>query len=318
MIQQQMMSLQPGQGLGSLPQLPTSPPRVGTNALLGLGPSISSLLTPGLNIGNQPLSLASQTFQQPASYADQLSRLRVQDYGSQSILLTGVNQGLTADRVQLILEEQSLVNLLRQQQLQQQVQFPPSQASPFAILSRARPPNQRQERIPPVATPISSAPLPPREPHSPLPKVVSHKDDDTVLSGHQVLLRKQIEAFEADQHDSATHTRGRNKAIILHQVGIRCRHCGHRPVNERAKGSTYYPTSVMGLYQAAQNMCHTHMQSGICKDMPQEIKDEFVELLKTKYLYVGAGRAYWARTAKGIGLYDTEEGIRFSVNSHET
>ena len=58
-------------------------------------------------------------------------------------------------------------------------------------------------------------------------------------------------------------------------------------------------------------MCTTHMQCGLCSEMPDEIKNEFARLLATKVASSGAGRPYWAESAKRLGLVDTEEGIRF-------
>jgi hypothetical protein len=63
-----------------------------------------------------------------------------------------------------------------------------------------------------------------------LPAVLARPEDAFKVSRHQVLLRHQIEAFQATEADVSTHTRGRNKPIKLGQVGIRCRHCAHLPV----------------------------------------------------------------------------------------
>lgn len=148
-----------------------------------------------------------------------------------------------------------------------------------------------------------------------LPCVLAQADDTVKLSSHQVLLRHQIEAFEASEDDLLTHTRGRNKPIQLGQVGIRCRHCARVPVSRREKGSTYFPATTLGLYQAAQNMSTTHMQSGLCPEMPDSIKEEFARLSGSKLASSGAGRPYWAASAKKLGLIDTaEKGIR-SVKS---
>jgi hypothetical protein len=144
-----------------------------------------------------------------------------------------------------------------------------------------------------------------------LPCSLARPDDALKLSSHQVLLRHQIEAFQATKDDVTTHTRGRNKPITLGQVGIRCRHCSFLPVARRQKGSTYFPATTQGIYQAAQNMSTTHMQCGLCNEMPDSIKHEFARLLCTKATSSGAGRPYWAKAAKQMGLVDTENGIRF-------
>lgn len=144
-----------------------------------------------------------------------------------------------------------------------------------------------------------------------LPVTLAVPEDNQKLSSHQVLLRNQIEAFKATDDDLTTHTRGRNKPIKLGQVGIRCKHCARLPVARRQKGSTYFPASLHGLYQAAQNMNTTHMQSGLCTEMPPEYKQLFSEAMNNKVSSSVAGRPYWAKTAKQLGLIDTEDGIRF-------
>ena len=148
-----------------------------------------------------------------------------------------------------------------------------------------------------------------------LPFLIALPEDKEQLSAHQVFLRQQIEVFRATEDDVLTHTRGRNKPISLGQIGIRCRHCAHLPVAKRQKGSTYFPSAVIGLYQAAQNMSTTHMQCGLCSAMPNQIKLLFANLISTKVAGSGAGRPYWGRAAKRLGLVDADNGIRFIRDS---
>ena len=143
------------------------------------------------------------------------------------------------------------------------------------------------------------------------PVTLAIPEDTRKLSEQQVFLRHQIEAFQAGEDDTSTHTRGRNKPIVLGQVGIRCKHCAHLSVVQKQKGSTYFPASLMGLYQAAQNMSTSHLQSGACQSMPAEVKEKFVALSTVKAGSSGAGRPYWAQAAQKLGLVDTEDGIRF-------
>jgi len=182
--------------------------------------------------------------------------------------------------------------------------FPPSrlQAEESLVPSRSQPFFSL-----PSASPSSSNGFP-----ACLPVILARPEDGFKLSSHQVFLRHQIEVFQATEDDVSTHTRGRNKPISFGQVGIRCRHCAHLPVSRRQKGSTYFPASLLGLYQAAQNMCTTHMQCGLCTEMPIAIKQQFSQLLNNKSSSSGAGRPYWAKTAAKLGLVDTEEGIRFN------
>jgi hypothetical protein len=144
-----------------------------------------------------------------------------------------------------------------------------------------------------------------------LPVIFAQSTDSLVLTGHQALLREQIELFSATHDFVSSPARGRNKRIELGQVGIRCRHCAHVPAARRPKGSAYFPATLLGLYQAAQNMSSNHIQCGLCPEMPQSLKDKFTELFPTKAQSSGAGRSYWANSAKQLGMVDTERGIRF-------
>lgn len=152
-----------------------------------------------------------------------------------------------------------------------------------------------------------------------LPVCLSVPSDATQLSSIQSLLRKQIDAFQATDKDVSVYVRGRSKPIRLGQVGIRCRHCVNLP--KRCKGSTYFPTSVWGFYQTAQNMMTTHLRDGQCTAIPQAIKDQFAqELLKRQNVLKEvsgltqqshAGRSYWADEAEQLGLVDLEGGVFF-------
>uniref|UniRef100_A0A7S3DXD6 Uncharacterized protein n=1 Tax=Entomoneis paludosa TaxID=265537 RepID=A0A7S3DXD6_9STRA len=186
-------------------------------------------------------------------------------------------------------------------------------------------------RVPPAltnsVTAASKAPVvPPEEEYSAvspvdgyplrLPALLAQPDDHLKLSTHQALLRQNIEAFEATPDDATIHARGRNRAILAGQVGIRCRHCKNLPVLQRQRGSTYFPNSLTGIYQAVLNMNTVHMQVGVCTEMPADLKNEFVNsMCTTKKHQSGAGKQFWAESGKRLGLVDTEEdGIRFIRN----
>jgi hypothetical protein len=147
-----------------------------------------------------------------------------------------------------------------------------------------------------------------------LPASLSIPDDSLVLSELQVCIRQQIEVFCASEEDILTHKRGRNKPITVGQVGIRCRHCAHVPTRHRQAGATYFPSTLIGIYQVAQNMAKFHFQSGICREMPVNTQNHLNALVAAKKSSVtsGVGRQYWAESAKSIGLVDSEDsGIRF-------
>jgi hypothetical protein len=142
-----------------------------------------------------------------------------------------------------------------------------------------------------------------------LPCTLSNPFDVRVLSNHQSYLRQQIEVFAASMADVSAHVRGRNKRIVLDQVGIQCRHCAHVPMQKRQMGSTYFPATLMGFYQAAQNMLSTHIQCGKCEALPKSVAQEFHRLLVLKKATSTGGRRYWAERIRELGLVDTDHGV---------
>jgi hypothetical protein len=70
--------------------------------------------------------------------------------------------------------------------------------------------------------------------------------DGDELSEYQILVRRQLEIFEASQEDVSSNTQGRKKQVVLGQAGIRCKHCSPFPLRQRGKGAVYYPTKLQG------------------------------------------------------------------------
>jgi hypothetical protein len=68
--------------------------------------------------------------------------------------------------------------------------------------------------------------------------------DDQCISRYQCVVRQQIELFQALQSDRDANAQGRNRAITLGQVGIRCRHCSMLPNKQRKAGAVYFPSKV--------------------------------------------------------------------------
>lgn len=62
--------------------------------------------------------------------------------------------------------------------------------------------------------------------------------DKEQLSEYQILLREQLEMFEATNEDVESSTQGRKKKVLLGQVGLRCRHCVGLPQRARGRGAT--------------------------------------------------------------------------------
>jgi hypothetical protein len=140
-------------------------------------------------------------------------------------------------------------------------------------------------------------------------------EDDQSLSQYQCVVRKQIELFEAGPIDVDTNAQGRNKPIMLGQVGIRCLHCSMIHPKRRSRGGTYYPSKFNGFYQAAQNMASGHLCEH-CPHVPAPLRRQLL-ILRERKSSAGGGKDYWAETIKALGVTeDAENGIlRFRDNS---
>jgi hypothetical protein len=147
-------------------------------------------------------------------------------------------------------------------------------------------------------------------------RVLAMDMDEGELSGYQCLVRKQIELFEATDADLNASAQGRNKPIILGQVGIRCRHCATLPPAQRAKGAVYFPSQLKGLYQTAQNMSNEHILKD-CRQVPDETRETLAKLRgkKNRRSSAAGGRTYWTEGLRVLGVVETEDRrLRFITN----
>jgi len=131
--------------------------------------------------------------------------------------------------------------------------------------------------------------------------------DDEVLSDYQILLRKQMEFFEASFNDVGKTSCGRRRPIMMNQVGIRCRHCRALPIENRKNGTIYYPSKLTSIYQAAQNMAITHLL-GNCYLIDKNIKKQLQTYQEGPSITGHGGKKYWAKTAKAQGIKESNEG----------
>jgi len=132
------------------------------------------------------------------------------------------------------------------------------------------------------------------------------------LNDYQVEIRKLIQLFEATPACvEGQRVKGRNRAIVLGQVGVQCWFCGHIfPPQNRAKGSTYFPQKLTGIYQACQILSTTHLL-GSCPNIHPATRDKLQIMQKTSKASRTAGKDYWASTAEALGVYEDEYGLRF-------
>lgn len=157
---------------------------------------------------------------------------------------------------------------------------------------------------PPTTDPKQMQPVYPSQAGVQLTMAMDHEH----LSEYQLLVRQQLELFEATRLDVESNTQGRKKAVSLGQVGVRCRHCAMLPLRSRSRGAVYYPTKLEGIYQAAQNMAASHLTAS-CPQLPPALKAE-MERLRLRRDNASGGKQYWADGARALGLYESDGGLR--------
>jgi hypothetical protein len=129
--------------------------------------------------------------------------------------------------------------------------------------------------------------------------------DQQVLTQYQCLLRQQMELFEAGPLDVRINVRGRIKPLQLGQLGLRCRHCSMLPPDERTRGAVYFPGSVEGVYQIAQNMGKKHLCDR-CDMIPSSVKHKLrgMFLSKDDNNRRAGGKVYWVESLAVLGVYE--------------
>ena len=162
---------------------------------------------------------------------------------------------------------------------------------------------------PSLRPPVVRPHLPFRLPMSPAVSLGLPCDDDN-LSEYQILVRKQLDVFEAQPEDVESNTQGRKRQVVLGQVGLRCRHCAGVPLRQRGRGAVYYPAKLQGIYQAAQNMASSHLCES-CQSIDPGLKAK-LKALRERRDTASGGKQYWADGARVLGLVETEDGLRLS------
>lgn len=200
------------------------------------------------------------------------------------------------------------------------------------------------------ATFVSGAQTQPKNEHKIIPMAIPA--DKQTLSEYQCLVREQIMFFAANDEDVSGSVQGRNRPIVLGQVGIHCIHCWreqhrdqnttvqHRYTRQKPRGASYYPSKLSGIYQAAQNMVTNHFMES-CRNLPMDVRNKLVAprsnvsggfdmqhqqkqrqqcppISATKRGWAtsnaGGGKQYWANAAQMLGIGETEEhGLVFTA-----
>lgn len=133
-----------------------------------------------------------------------------------------------------------------------------------------------------------------------------------VLSDYQTYLRQQLVYVETERaaERKGGKIQGRNKPITARQVGVMCIHCAKIPYDARPRGAVYYPATLEGIYQAAQNMSKNHFEVR-CQSIPEKVRNQLIHLKRTKSVNVGTGKDYWKNSAENLGICEVDSRLFF-------
>ena len=137
-------------------------------------------------------------------------------------------------------------------------------------------------------------------------------EDQQRLSTFLCFLRKNcIEVFRAKPID--VYVRRRSKKIVHDQVGIRCRFCAHLSPCDRLGRSSSFPSSIDRIYQSVTMMIREHFSQ--CPEMLTEIREQYtVYRNMTRKKDLLESKTYWVDSAKSLGMYDSDQGIKIRGN----
>ncbi|KAL9188679.1 hypothetical protein ACHAXT_007057 [Thalassiosira profunda] len=142
------------------------------------------------------------------------------------------------------------------------------------------------------------------------PRLLWQPEDEHHLTDLHCFVRKRcVFMFSATAHDVGTPRKGRKKALNLGQIGIGCLHC--KDTESKLKGSTYFPTSISGIYNATMIIQQRHFPA--CPSVSIETHREYNKL-KELTARSASTKEYWVTAAKKMGLVDTPKGVFFRPN----
>ncbi|KAL3789478.1 hypothetical protein ACHAWO_002807 [Cyclotella atomus] len=132
--------------------------------------------------------------------------------------------------------------------------------------------------------------------------------DGQSLSDRQCYVRTHfVELFIATESDvQARHSRGAQK-LHLNQVGLRCAYCAKLKPRDRAERAVCYPSSISRIYQTVADMQRFHFEA--CTAIPPKVLRVYKSLKTTRPRGVGSPQSYWEKSARELGLMDSECGI---------
>lgn len=129
------------------------------------------------------------------------------------------------------------------------------------------------------------------------------EDDDVLSPLHCFMRRYCVEAFSATEEDVATPRYGKSHSfkVTVGQVGIRCLHCKHLPIDKRAERAVCYPSSLKNIYHSIETWQRRH--SSACKQITPWVRKSITGLMLKSRTRAGGRRQYWEDSARYVLLH---------------
>jgi hypothetical protein len=147
-------------------------------------------------------------------------------------------------------------------------------------------------------------------------RLLAQPEDRISLSETLCVIRENIEVFTAEISDVEAPAPGRKHPVVVGQVGLRCIHCtSATKSSDKVKRAVCYPSSIKRIYRTVIDMKLDHFQH--CPFVPLELKERLKALKATNTRSTGTTMQYFVRSAKKIGMVDSDAGVRLVAVEEE-
>ena len=96
------------------------------------------------------------------------------------------------------------------------------------------------------------------------------QDTDWGLSDLDILVRNNLEVFQASEDDVLSAHLDGKFPIKCGQIGVRCIHCARNNVEGARRGAVMYPYSLNSLFESTRILQIMHLEQ--CSHVPDDLK----------------------------------------------
>jgi len=136
------------------------------------------------------------------------------------------------------------------------------------------------------------------------------QDTEWGLSDLDILVRNNLEVFQATEDDVLSAHLDGKFPINCGQIGIRCIYCAHKNVEGARRGAVMYPYSLNSLFECTRILQIMHLEQ--CPHVPDDLRKKIASL-KRSFFSIGTMalssslRRYYIVSAKSLGLFDKDD-----------